>query len=344
MKKNIILFLLLLLCISCNNLKDRNSFNSVEDLPHQNISSKRLSTDFFLASPYQLELTDSLLWIMDDVDGYQIAIYNLSKKQMTGRVIKKGQGPMEVLSPLSMDISIDGHNLLLLQRQNGVLTGYSIKGLLEDSLEETKKLQFKQADRFVEIKTGCLTMGAYDDGMFGIWSEKGERLNTINVYPEYINHIGDPMSKYRLNQGYAAYNSKDNNMVFASYFTGDIVFYNLNNNDFTEMKRINIGNNRLKKRIQNSGNTNLTGEDIVYCYGINSTDDDFYILYSGERMDNSQKAKHAFILRYSSKGDFIQCYKTDISVTGFCVDQKSNKIYAISLSEDLEYIIVEFLL
>lgn len=342
MKKSIYIISLLLFCLSCNDRQNGENINSIEDFPFQSLSSERLSTDFFLANPYQLEVVDSLLWIMDEVDGCLIAIYDLHKKQLVNRAVQKGQGPMEVLPPLSMDISINSNNLILFQRQNGIITSYSMNDLLQGLVQEINRVQFKQADRLIEIPKGYLTMGAYDDGMFKIWSENGEMLNAINDYPEYINQIDNPMRRYQLAQGYAAYSNKNNNVVFASYFTGDIAFYHLNDNDLKEFKRINIGRNRLKKRIQSTGDTNLTGEDIVHSYGINSTYDDFYILYSGEKMSNSQKSKNSFILRYNSTGDFVRCYKTDVPVIGFCVNQNNSKIYAVSLSEDLEYVIVEF--
>lgn len=342
MKLPLLIVLLSSLLLSCENNDNKKNINSIDDVATHLITGEVLALNMFLANPYQLEVVDSLLFIMDAVDDLQIAIYDIKNNRLVSRVIKAGQGPGEILLPITMDISLDNSCLNILQRQNGVYCEYNIVDLMNNTISPVNKLNFERADGVVEVDDAVLASGLYEKGMFSVWSKSGELLNTINTYPDYIQSIENPMDQYRLNQGYMAYNDEFKVVIFAGSFTGDITFYNFSDNDLTEFETYNFGNERLKKKIEGTGDISISREDIIHCYGINSTADYFYVLYSGETMANSQNATKSFVIKYDAKGELIDCYQTDMRLLSICVSKENNKLYGVALSEDLDYVIVQF--
>lgn len=338
MKKGLILIVLFLLFFSCTKRDDKIL---IDNVPFKNIYSKELPINFFLAYPYQLIIVDTLLLIMDNVDDYMITVCDVQSGELINRVIKGGQGPDEVLLPISIDISSDNKTFMLLQRQNGIYTQYNLIDLINGKVEPESKFDFKQADRAVKVENGFITAGPYETGMFSRWDNNGNLINVVDTYPDYIETVGNSISKYILNQGYIAYNDSSKVLFFASYFTGDMISYRLDE-EFVEVSKLNIGNDKLKKKIENTGNTVISGEDIVHCFGIYKTTDNFYVLYSGEQMKNVKEAKSNFILKFDANGELKDCYKTDVGVESICVSEETQKIYAVALSQELEYVIVEF--
>lgn len=333
---------LFFLVLSCADKKSGKDIDSIDDVVTHLIHGEELVMDLFLATPYQIEIMDSLLIIMDKVDDRVIVMYDVKNNRVVNRVIKEGQGPDEILQPISMNLSLDNKSLAIFQRQNGAYGEYNLADLVNSNISPMNKLNFKLADRIVEVNDGFLATGPYENGMFTMWDKKGTLLNTINIYPDYIQSIEDPMSRYRLSQGHIAYNKKAKTIAFAGYFTGDIAFYRLSDNNLLEIEKFSFGNNRLKKKIVRTGNINIEREDIVHCYGINSTADYFYILYSGESMGNSQHAKKNYVIKYSAKGEFVECYRTDVPLVSICISERDDKLYAVSLSESLDYVIMQF--
>lgn len=327
---------------SCMNSENKKNVDSIADAVTQIIYGQELDVDLFLANPYQLEVVDSLLFVMDNVEGHAIAIYDMKNNRTIDRVIKEGQGPEEILRPISMDISPNNKFLSIFQRQNGVYKEYKIDDLILSNILPENNLKFEQADRLLKLNNGFLTIGSYEKGMFTLWDEDGTRVNVINTYPDYLQSIEDPITRYKLNQGYMAYNKQTEKIIFASYFTGDIIFYNLADNSLHEFEKYNFGNNRFKNRIERTGEIDIDKEDVIHCFGMNSTKDYFYVLYSGERMDSLQKAKQSYVIKYNANGELITCYQTDRPLRSLCISEGDNTMYAVSLSENLDYVIIKY--
>lgn len=307
------------------------------------VSCKILPTDFMLGTPYQIKLINNTLIVADHLDDNSIFLYDYANNKLLGRMLRRGQGPNEVMAPLLLGVS-RGENLIsVFQRQTGKYTEHRPDELLNNNPVPAKTLQFEHTDRLIKGGNGYISEGEYSEGSINLLDINGNHINTENVYPQYINELEDNSSKYIYGQGVISYNEKENIFIFASFYTGEVLFYKVIGSQFEWIKSHDYSiNSTLKNRIRNdSQHAHIQQTDIEYFSDICSSTESIYILYSGVSMKDKRSVGYSHILKFSPQGEFLNCYKTDMKITCFCVDNEDRKIYAIGLSEDFEYHIVQ---
>lgn len=342
-KNNCILNIFFIACFLFSCSGQDNSFEKIINSAND-VSCVEIPVDFLLGKPYQLKLQDSLLLIADNIDGKALSIYDYKNSKLINHILDMGQGPNEILVPILLNNSKDRTGVAsILQRQNGVYTEYQLSDLQRGVVNPIKKISFKNIDRIIKINIGYIAEGEYNRGSIGLFNELGCLICVKNIYPNYINEIEHESDKYILGQGHVEFNNEAAVFAFASYFTGEIVFYKLLNNNINMINYYNLDKtsafeNRIKSNPQN---LKIQKTDIEHSTDIYSTLNCFYILYSGQKMEDKNRVKYSYILRFSQQGKFICSYRTNLKVNNFCVTEDDKKIYAIALSEKMEYVLVE---
>lgn len=322
---------------SCTEIK------TIDSVPEHDIKITKNITNIFLGRPTEISYLDGFLLVSDNMDETLLDIYDLKGDSILSRIFKRGHGPDELLSPITLDVSEKKNEVYVFQRQNSQMNTYSFSNLLHGDYQPKKRAVLQDADRAININNGYLASGLFKDASFHLFDLNGEKMIPADIYPYYIQKIDDISERYKLGQGYFAYNYNSNILAFASYFTGDISFYSIKGNKLSEIKHFSFGDGRIKKKIEASSKiVNIEENDIVYSYGICSTNHYFYVLFSGKTMKEEKKSKAGnYILKFDLEGNVICKYKHDFPIIDICFS-KDNDFYAISQSENLEYNIIAF--
>lgn len=176
----------------------------------------------------------------------------------------------------------------------------------------------------------------------GIYNNEGKLINYTDIYPPYFDKIKDVPIKYRYGQGEIAFNENSGLLVYAGYFLGDIKFYHLSNlNELSFIKSYDLSvSNEIERRID-AGLVNIKKTDIEYFTDIYVTDKYFYILYSGQTMQERYKIKQSNIIVFDSMGNFTKCYKSSSNIRKICVDDNDEYLYSLAISDSLDYRILK---
>lgn len=105
---------------------------------------------------------------------------------MFSRVLNVGQGPDELLSPITVEVSEEERELYILQRQNSQMNTYSFYDLMQGTFHPQKSVNLQDADRATAVCNGFLASGFYEDGTFHLFDTSGKNLASIDIYPSYM--------------------------------------------------------------------------------------------------------------------------------------------------------------
>lgn len=307
------------------------------------VQSNEIAVDFLLGNPSQITICNHTLVIADNIEEKLLALYDSKENRFLGRRLHIGQGPNEVIPPLLLSRMNDSGLLSVLQRQNGKYMEYNIGDLVNGDLKPSNPLNLGSADRIAPTGEGFITTGPYEEGSVKVFDNKGNMVKNYNIYPQYIKDLSERENQYVLGQGHIAYNKGNKVLAFASYFLGEASFYRLSGDSLLLLKRMDLNlSDGLHKRIINSrGVVQITDTDLEYFSDIYATADHFYLLYTGMPGKDKNSVSHSYILKFSPEGNLIDTYKTDRKIHSFCIRDDDEKGYAIALSKDLDYILVE---
>jgi len=340
LKYTCFILLLLIISISCRKNNEQDSiFNNIK-----NVKCKQVELEATLGKPDQLNKIDNYLIYADEIENDLLTFYDISKKHIVCRCFHKGQGPNDLLMPFRVDVNNQNKVIGIFQRQNGSYKEYNLAELLDNCIIPITKINFPFGAEYVKkYNDNYFTAGFFENGSIAIYNKIGNLQKTINVYPDYLNKITDITNKYRIGQG--PIGCLDSIFVFASTFTGDIKFYNISNNYSLIPQKsyyVKTASSNFKERVAESlQKTSIMETDIVHFTQIYTTNNYFYILYSGESMKNNRYAKNSYVLKFDKKGKSIECYKTDCKLFNICINDQDTTLYGVAFSENFDYVIVE---
>jgi hypothetical protein len=341
MRKCFLLLIVTVILVSC--IKEKSDFVSMIN-DAKEIHCIELTTDNLLGTPmYINSMYDNLIYA-DYFDNYLGAIFNINERKITHRFLKLGQGPNELLRPVAIEVDEIEKRINVLQRQNGVLTSYKYEDILNNNFTPSRKLEFGRIDMLTETKQGFISAGFYENGSIGIFDNEGNLKNTVDVYPDCFSAIKDITNKYILGQGRIHYNKQNNTFVFASYYTGEIKFYNL-----TDQYELNIiksySSNQFNiNNLDINNHVNIHETAINYSLAICSSNNHLYVLYAGANINDMKNRTFSYILKFNFKGQFMNCYKTDYRLSEICCDAQGESLYGFSYSKDLDPVFVKMVI
>ena len=335
--KKIIYLLCVIFITACSRT------NSIDNIQEHSVAIDRELPNLFLGKPSGIVVIDNYLVIADYMGETLLTIYDLNTDSIVSRAINMGQGPNDLVPPIIIGASHKERAIDVFQRRSSKYSVFLLDELLKGKSRKQNEVELSESDRAISIPHGFLATGYYLDGLFRFFDYNGRVLSTEDVYPPYFQKLKDSGEKYKLGQSLFAYNRHCNVLMSASYFTGEVSFFLVDVKKMTMMQQVLLGDGGIEQKIESLGtNINIDADDIVYCYGAYSTDNNFYVLYSGKTMQEEQKQKQGtYILEFDLKGQLKCRYKFTFPIVDMCITNEK-KVYAISQSEDLEYVILSF--
>jgi len=206
----------------CKSSKTANNLTSIESYPAQTLSLQKLPIASFIGRPAQILIKDSLYLINDVVGQKALLIYNWKQQREIGRYLYVGNGPNEIILPV--DFNIFGDTLAVFQRSNSTYKLFDLKRMIStDSLLASRRVEFDiRTDRAVATPEKFIASGYFDsNNTIRIYDKQGHVIMETNTFPNYLNDIDNPSLRYRLGQGHIS--SRDDLLLFASSFTGEII-------------------------------------------------------------------------------------------------------------------------
>lgn len=337
----------IILCIfslfSCNNQEEKeviDFFPLIEE-----IESEVIFSDSFFGAPYQIDLINNYLIICDVMDEKLISIYNTDNDSLVTQLFRKGNGPKDLIPPLIIK-TYANNNISIFQRQTSSYKEYSLSDLSMGEINPFNDIRFDQnIDNLIKIDSNIYAgIGLLKQGSIAFFNKEGVTINSTNIYPTFINNIEDISNRFVLGQQHIDYNPNSNTLLTASIFTGDIAFFENNNLTLKETKKYKPKPSPIEYKVKNQGYTKPSNEDYVYFENCYSTNDYFYLLYSGNPMNKNATTANNYILQFDIYGNPVKAFKTNSKIFDFCISADNTCAYTISLSDDLSHIITKSIL
>lgn len=292
-----------------------------------NIKDAALSTLFFTPADTLREFNGngSFVVIGDTIllsdyyynynDNHEISMFKLNSKGTTRIFEHQDNG--------SVELGIDNDRLQVFRRcYNSSYEEYSFRDILCTSAPYTKKLQFAHTDHLV--KAGKYFVGADIIGspnILNLYDKNAKQLQSADPFAGILDSITEVGKKYTVGQGYLAYNSKKDFVVYATVYTGEIFIYDIHAIKLRLLHKINIG----KGMPENFEDFKVNADTQIYAIDICQDGNYVYILVKDKKIaDNS---KESYIIRVNKDGD-IYCMKCPKSLLRIFV--KGDKVFALS--------------
>ena len=321
----------------CKSSKTANNLTSIESYPAQTLSLQKLPIASFIGRPAQILIKDSLYLINDVVGQKALLIYNWKQQREIGRYLYVGNGPNEIILPV--DFNIFGDTLAVFQRSNSTYKLFDLKRMIStDSLLASRRVEFDiRTDRAVATPEKFIASGYFDsNNTIRIYDKQGHVIMETNTFPNYLNDIDNPSLRYRLGQGHIS--SRDDLLLFASSFTGEINTYKIDSDTITMLNSITIDTAKpLKNQIKNL-DFRVHNGTIQHAKEVCATEQYFYVLFNGTAM-NDKSVSHNHILKINHAGQLVASYKIKPAARCLAVSDNDRDIHIIALSENLEYVI-----
>ena len=319
------MYMCVILCSLCSCLSDKRNHVLFES-PNTELQFEEMDVEPLLGNPYQLEIIDSILIIADYVDENALLLYHLNDSSYQRRLLI-GEGPQDVIPPLSIDVDENQKSISVLQRQTGDCRKYVLDDLLNTGIPAFRKYNLELSDRMVETNDGYAYMGFDEKGVLLYAGENGSVM-VIDKFEEY--EMDDPSIKYKLTQGRISFSKKNNSLLYAPSYMSDIKMYTCQSGKWSMKEILSIGNGKVEKRIKD-GDFGLYRDDVNYCVDICKTEDYFYVLYDGSELGGRKKADYHYVMSFDMEGNLTEVYKVISTVCDICVSE-DEVMYALMYS------------
>lgn len=281
-----------------------------------------------------------LLFIVDDYGGNLLSIYDLSERKLLHRIIKKGQGPNELLDINGIQL-INNHKTLVISsklqksshfyRLQDILTNdnprpyHSVK-LKSDFVSNPQVVHNNQ---IIDLKWNYQGEEPF---RFNVYDRNGSKVDVKGSFPEFSKQVLD-------RQTYEAYFSliglNNYRIVLAHFHTDLLEIYNENlelvtrihgpDQFFPAITSRKVGDNELVVPAKGSRN-GFAGKPIL-------TEEAIYVLYDGKEKTKSGYHQQT-LFSFDLNGKPIKHFTLDRPIFGFDIDEQEMILYGISHEEE----------
>lgn len=342
MKKNIfMLFTAAALCSGCHQ-KTAYPVIELKDNPVPVFLESEVVEVPDLCSPSRVYYNDSALFFKDNKSKEaQVYVHNLKNKK-TGKFIKMGRGPGEMLGVFYLAFINDFKTTLIFDISLGDIIEAKTDSLLQDGYFPQKKYVKKPLGQKVLCVTGCgdrlLAMGNYDDARV-VEIQRDDTLKLISGYYPDIHMKKDYDFAMRSYDGVIKANEDRNACVVACRYADQIEIIDLKAGTPVFIKGPELFEPVSKLIDTGKGKALAHGPEERKGYvDICCNSKYIYALYSGRSMEdkNSSYGKNLRVFKWD--GDYVAEYILDHDVIAIDIDSETNTIFAISsFDQILEY-------
>ena len=321
--KDLLFLLFLQIIVSCN------SSNNINDMVQSTlffIPADTLRT--FSGNGSFAVVGDTVVisdYYYDYNDGKEFSLFKLNVKGNKRVLTHRNNGTAE--------ISTDKNKIQTLWRSyNSQYEEYDLKELASYKDSCLYKLSFIHTDHIVKTKdhfVGSDIVGS--PHILNLYDKQGKLQQSIDPFNGTLDKLSEIGQKYAVGQGYLAYNSEDDYVVYATVYTGEIFIYKIEDNKLRLIKHIEIGYGLP----ENYTNFKVRNNTMMYAKDICTSRCDTYILIDNKAAGDNSKI--SYILRINKQGDVyvMKCYQSLLRI-----DVEKQKLYALAKGEDGKNVLV----
>jgi hypothetical protein len=302
-----------------------------------NISAIKLDIGCMIGDPYGLIYLDPLILFYDRFEKQCVTVFDVKNKQFVRRFISVGQGPGEVVLPVSLFVSPVDKKICAFQTQISRLNMYEPDAVIaKDPVTRFEQIRFEGRPEYIKkIKDGYVGIGMFEDGRFRLYDSLGNIVSACGIYPFQGKEM-DFKDRFIIYQGYVSTSADGNSFAIGTSYCDNLEFY-----------RITDGNAVLVKKYESYdvkgvfyGNRIRIDDDCIMNYKDAYGGKYCYMLYSGKPyLDNGSRISDVSgrrIIVFDWNGNYIRSYKADVDIFSFCVDEENNIIYALIYDDNDE--------
>ncbi|MDH6534689.1 hypothetical protein D0T51_10225 [Parabacteroides sp. 52] len=337
MKKSIFILFVVFFMIECSTKKESPyEFSDVEV-----ISFEEIDFPATLGVTLQLVKYDNHLLINDFHGDSLVSVFNLKKNEIDRKIISKGKGPNELISPL--DIQVSGDNLYILSRPIFSLNHIDLDFIKkETAIPLQKDFQLPpKSDRFIALDNSLFIFsGLWEKRYVYLDLNKPDELREFGEYPDYWSEEKDVSNEVKAMFHQCQFIKHPTKNIFASCSGYVFEIYTYDSGKKT------LPNLLFKKQL-GSYSYSYTEDGILTANAHTDSDpmaidlacSDTYIYIITQSADNRKKRD---IMVLDWEGNPIKLLKSDKCIVCLTVDEESGKGYCVI--EDPEDTLVSFAL
>lgn len=325
MNKLLILSSFFILCNGCEKL-EKCHFNK--------ICKKEIIQlqETFISIPLEMKKQKDFLFISDFRGDSLLWIYDL-KHSIVKRIIPRGEGPNEFLSPIQ--IAITDSTLFIHNRwhYSAKLYSFNYTDFTINPIGETIKLP-TDIDRLLVIDSNSyIASGRFEKSRYVKLDVNGNIVTNFGKYPNYLQDEENipNFPKFMFHQSMFAYNKSKDLIASSTQHVLDILENAINIPKIK--KRILLSSYKYKyatgdgwASANGSSNTEIGVEDIY------STAQFIYLLYNPNKTKDkysSTKSLNNEIWIFNWDGNPIKKIHTNMNIISFCIDENDQECYCI---------------
>lgn len=337
-----ILFLLLLLCISCTSVSNNKIMFPTKNF--KTIKGKQILSDLFIGRPLKMNIVDNKLLLIDKYEGKQITMIDLINTNKIERIANIGEGPNEFLNLRDITYNSKNNSLAFF---DGMLRQVSFYKINEHKIQINnntfhRKVRFNADCPYDIVAFGdyFLANGCFNAKQFALLNSKADIIAEFGVFPGDNTGVEVENSFFLKNQTTLCTNLDQSRFVAAGYFHDQLVFYRFENNKIIKVREYFSMNAKMVSRHTKDGNQDIysssENDETTRTYRmLYSTKEHIYALYWGiANKDFGKTGKVCYILKFDWNGNLKEGFKVNNLLKNIAIDEISNCIYAVTYPED----------
>lgn len=275
----------------------------------------------------QLVKKDSTIFINDFHGDSLIKVFNLNTKKIERKLISKGEGPNELLSPL--DIHIADSNLYLLSRPLFMLNHIPLKTITSNgNIKLYKDYQMPpKSDCFIPLNKSQFIFSGLWNKRYGFLNLEQDSIEIFGEYPTYWEEEKDIPTEAKAMFHQCMFTKNESKNLFASCSWYVLEIYNYEPNKLktpTLTFQKQLGKYSYDYSTQDYISTKLRKESDPCVTEITSSSNYIYMV-----IQSKENKKNRDIMVIDWNGNPIKLLKSDKRITCLTVDEKSKKGYCI---------------
>ena len=325
MKK--IYIILIFTLVSCSPSVKRVSFTE------NNKATVNTLLETFLTIPLELEVQGKYLYATDFQGDSLMWCYDIEKRKQVKRLLPRGEGPEEFLSPVQFFLS----DSILFVHNRWHFSGRHYKYNIHNSF-------LYPLDNLIHFPTDIdmiyplsekriIASGRFKDCRYIIMDEKGIIVSRCGDYPSYFEKEEDipNFPKFMFHQSMFGFHKQHQRL--ASVTSHVFELWNYSKDTLSLYKRILLSPYKYSHKTGEQWASATAHADIEKgVERIYTTKNHIYMLYNAntEKMHREKKEKYnSEIWVFDWEGKPIQKISLDTKIICFCVDEPESRIYCV---------------
>ena len=326
------LFLILFILVNCTVPVEKIAFEKVDD------RKVTVLHETFISVPLEMDVKGDIIYISDFRGDSLLWCYNVVTQNFEGKMIPRGEGPGEFLSPIQFimsDSMMFIHNRWHFTAQNYTFnpSNYILNplGPLIHLPTDIDMLYLLSNDTYV-------ASGRFSDSRFVILNKNGNVISKCGDYPDYNHGEKDipNFPKFMFHQSmFGFYKKKEMLTTVTSHV---LELWNYSNDSLLLQKRILLSPYGYQYNLGDESASAVANDDVeTGAKRIYTTENYIYVLYDPNttKMYYDKEAHlNNEIWIFDWEGKPIEKMKINNKLICFCVDEVKGKIYCIMNAPD----------